>query len=514
MPEDRLLELQARPGEMTPPESSLLPAALPAFDRPLDSTTQLGTAPLDDEPTALTARPAAQDELVRPDPLPPTLVPPLEVSAKAERAEALPQSTADAKPAISFEALLGADTPRLELPEATYYPDATRPLLVNDAHFSEPTPPAASANPAPDTGDEEGMDHLFSRLRHRKQERIETGDLQVDRRAMPAPRPALIPTESATSDDEQQQGVSGGEAFDSVTMDEVSLDDWIMSLAPAELDDTEGDDAIVIHGDDWFGELAETSLDDTALEAPLGAADLASDDMADDTVADLRWGLAPAAPASSDIPVATPAPPPAAGPIPWSELAPDEPQPAANQFMREEAPSVEPMLTPAPGMPAPMETRWEPLAAAVTNSTHAYANGYHPSVPLVPAAPAFSPVFDSPPPAVVEQSGMRQDQDEQRAILESLVAADPTNHFARLTLAVAYADGYPEKALTEYRRLIKESEELVPEVIERLKEMIADGGAPTRTHRVLGDAYMKLGQFDLAMAEFQRALSNRPRGAK
>jgi hypothetical protein len=275
----------------------------------------------------------------------------------------------------------------------------------------------------------------------------------------------------------------------------------------------------VIHGDDWFGDLAESSLDDTALDdpaldEPLDAADLASAGVVDDTVADLRWGVAPAAPAPSDFPVATP-PPPAARQISWSELVPDEPQPAASQFMREEAPRVEPMPTQAPEMPAPLETRWEPLAVAATNGTHSYANGYHPPVPPVPPAPAFSPIFDAPTPVVAERSGlMRQDQDEQRAILESLVAADPTNHFARLTLAVAYGDGYPEKALTEYRRLIKESEELVPEVIERLKEMIADGGAPARTHRVLGDAYMKLGQFDLAMAEFQRAWSTRPRGGK
>jgi cytochrome c-type biogenesis protein CcmH/NrfG len=106
-------------------------------------------------------------------------------------------------------------------------------------------------------------------------------------------------------------------------------------------------------------------------------------------------------------------------------------------------------------------------------------------------------------------------QTEQLATLNAMVEAQPDNHFARLTLAVAYVSArQPEQALTEYRRLIKDSEELLPEVVERLKEMIADGDAPSRTHRVLGDAYMKLGQFDLAMAEFQRALNSRPRVAK
>jgi hypothetical protein len=106
-------------------------------------------------------------------------------------------------------------------------------------------------------------------------------------------------------------------------------------------------------------------------------------------------------------------------------------------------------------------------------------------------------------------------QTAQLASLSAMVEAEPENHFARLTLAVAYGSArLPEQALNEYRRLIKEAEDLIPEVVERLKEMIADGDAPPRAHRVLGDAYMKLGQFDLAMAEFQRALLTRPRVAK
>ena len=106
-------------------------------------------------------------------------------------------------------------------------------------------------------------------------------------------------------------------------------------------------------------------------------------------------------------------------------------------------------------------------------------------------------------------------QTEQLSKLSSLVEAQPDNHFARLTLAVAYVSSQQaEQGLNEYRRLIKESSELVPEVVERLKEMIADGDVPPRTHRVLGDAYMKLGQFDLAMSEFQRALTVRPRAGR
>jgi tetratricopeptide (TPR) repeat protein len=120
-----------------------------------------------------------------------------------------------------------------------------------------------------------------------------------------------------------------------------------------------------------------------------------------------------------------------------------------------------------------------------------------------------------PAPRPASATHVAQRQTAQLASLAAMVEAQPDNHFARLTLAVAYVSGrLPDQALSEYRRLIRESEELVPEVVERLKEMIADGDAPARAHRVLGDAYMKLGQFDLAMAEFQRALLARPRATK
>lgn len=514
LPEDRLLELQALPGEMTPPDIAPPTAALPTFEMPLDSTTFLSTAALGEETEATPVESGAKDELVGADL--PLFMPTHEVSATTDTTPQLSQETTEAKPAISFEALLGADTPRLELPEATYYPDATRPLLLDDANFFEHTQPTVSAPPTPEPAEEIGMDQLFSRLRHRKQERIETGDLQIDRRATPAPRPALIPTEPAVPvEDQHAQEGPGSEAFDSVTMDEASLDEWIMSLAPAELDEVESDDAIVIHGDDWFGDMTAVSSQAPTLDETPADEYLSSESAANDEVADLKWGVAPAAAAPVDLPVVPPAPQHAEESLPWSELVPDAPQPVANQFVCDEVASVEPMMIPAPEVSVPSETRWEPLAVAATNGSHGYTNGFHhnaPALPTAPAAPAFSPVFDAMPPD--RSSLQRQDQAEQRAILELLVAADPTNHFARLTLAVAYGADHPEQALTEYRRLIKESDELVPEVIERLKEMIADGDAPARAHRVLGDAYMKLGQFDLAMAEFQRALSTRPRGAK
>lgn len=67
----------------------------------------------------------------------------------------------------------------------------------------------------------------------------------------------------------------------------------------------------------------------------------------------------------------------------------------------------------------------------------------------------------------------------------------------------------PEEALATYRLRVKESETVPPEVVVALREMIAAGTGGPRAHRVLGEAYLKLGQYDLASAELQQALRAR-----
>lgn len=95
------------------------------------------------------------------------------------------------------------------------------------------------------------------------------------------------------------------------------------------------------------------------------------------------------------------------------------------------------------------------------------------------------------------------------ADLAARVAAAPDDVAARLALAAAYADERPEQALAEYRRAIKAAIELPPDAIAGLQRMIAAGRGGARAHRVLGEAYLKLGRYDLATAEFQRALAGR-----
>ena len=118
------------------------------------------------------------------------------------------------------------------------------------------------------------------------------------------------------------------------------------------------------------------------------------------------------------------------------------------------------------------------------------------------SAPAWDPAPAAQPAMAAPRAGT-----DQLAALEQQVAANPNNPMARLMLAAAYTGHDPDRALVEYRRLVREADALVPEVIERLQEMVEDGIGGARVHRVLGDAYMKLGQFERAAEEFQRALS-------
>lgn len=434
-------------------------------------------------------------------------------------------STAD------LDKLLSSDSQRLVAPPTENYPvDATRPLLADEAlelglaaapdedRLVSKLPVAAADD------DEPGMDKLFNRLRHRKNESLQTGDLLGNRRAQSPgadtgeiagpiaktqrPELPLLPP----VDDEEIPPAADTAAF----------------LAALDTDEAADEPQPEI------GDGDESFVDDTWLTSLVG------DEAADEG----NWGL-------TDREVGAQAAPPR------EVVEPVERGSSFTDLLGEDA--VLSAHTPAPvvraaepashwtggdanddmpDQPAPPSSDWSPSGggeamphwgdeaidtplAATASATP--INGHHhdaqDSVVMRVRTPAVAQAGGSRPPTAAANARpaarpvMRQT--EQLAQLSAMVEADPENHFARLTLAVAYTSSHqPELALTEYRRLIKESEELLPEVIERLKEMIADGEAPARTHRILGDAYMKLGQFDLAMAEFQRALTARPRVAK
>lgn len=67
----------------------------------------------------------------------------------------------------------------------------------------------------------------------------------------------------------------------------------------------------------------------------------------------------------------------------------------------------------------------------------------------------------------------------------------------------------PEEELAAYRQRVKESDTVPLDVVTALRRMIAAGAGGPRAHRVLGEAYLKLGEYDLASAELQQALRAR-----
>jgi thioredoxin-like negative regulator of GroEL len=364
--------------------------------------------------------------------------------------------------------------------------DVQTDLLV--ATTNSEAPPADSDDLSP------AMDQLFNRLRHRKLERIQTGDLTVNRQ-LPPNKPLSPPAgaQPAANTDSLITFTPGAAMETGV----LSFDEWqARQSGPGTVSDT----APAAELPEWAPAMSAEDETSDRQSAASGASQVAD---ADDPVAnrpsDAAWSSAahPAAEAGSDSADAALAEAPV-----WETL--DNPAPHYAPFTRQEraaAVASWPFIAAVPEQ-APDET-WHPAG----NRFHDEDSAREPELPepqaphgeAAPVAPAVST------PARVH----RQSQTEQIAALESMVAADPGNPFARLTLAVAYGSDRPDQALTEYRRLIKEADEVVPEVIERLQEMIADNAGGPRAHRVLGDAYMKLGQFDLAMAEFQRALATR-----
>ncbi len=496
-----------------------------------------------------------------------------------------------------LDKLLSTSAPRLVTPPPTdnYPVDATRPLLADETLMlgvAAATPTAedhlvSKAPAAPAEDDEVGMDKLFNRLRHRKHERIQTGDLLVNRRlqssgipgadtgeiAGPLPEPkkreqrlpgaTTVPgaaptfTEVAGADDAPEaEAIEAAAAFDDA-LDETAGDtaDFLAAIAEdsvsagaTPLPMVESDDAEVLVDDSWLTSLVDDTPDTgpawgldeviTLANATPPRGDRVATHASAPPVASAfgaARGETPSrtAPTEIDPDDAPPAggwaalldsaprdeiPEQPAPPDAWSSSSIGEDTPHWGDESLEEIaplgavpvakPPVETVPVRAPSWPA------APVAPARAEPEGVVMRARTGEEPRVPARLASRPLSPTPSPRPAAANALPR-QTEQLSKLSALVEAQPDNHFARLTLAVAYVSSQQaEQALSEYRRLIKEAPDLIPEVVERLKEMIADGEAPPRTHRVLGDAYMKLGQFDLAMAEFQRALTARPRAVR
>lgn len=107
----------------------------------------------------------------------------------------------------------------------------------------------------------------------------------------------------------------------------------------------------------------------------------------------------------------------------------------------------------------------------------------------------------TPPVAeeVAEESALRQ--------AEARVEADPHDHHSRLALARAYRDAARwADALAQYEQLVKAGA-LVDAVIADMEQVIEEQPADHTTYMVLGDAYMKDGRLQLALAAYREAMA-------
>ncbi len=89
-------------------------------------------------------------------------------------------------------------------------------------------------------------------------------------------------------------------------------------------------------------------------------------------------------------------------------------------------------------------------------------------------------------------------------------SAEPASddYGARLALARQWQRaGRTGEALAEYRTLLKRAPDLLPDVLEELRQRIADAPEDPEVHRLLGDAYVQQGEYLGALEAYNRAVA-------
>lgn len=109
----------------------------------------------------------------------------------------------------------------------------------------------------------------------------------------------------------------------------------------------------------------------------------------------------------------------------------------------------------------------------------------------------------------VESNGDRRDSDGGQEVEEdSGSAANPCAGSDLLTVAIRQQEaGQVDLAVEGYRELLMTAPELAESICHQLKLVLANQPDHGRAHRVLGDAYMKLGRFQMAIEEYNWVLS-------
>lgn len=176
---------------------------------------------------------------------------------------------------------------------------------------------------------------------------------------------------------------------------------------------------------------------------------------------------------------------------------PSQPQPIAAQQTQQVASELAQQATD--------QMAAQPIAAPQVTTQPAATPAPEPVAAQQATTQPTQPQF-TPQPASV--NGGTTSEPTQIDSYLKLVKSDPRNLLANIDLAEAYyQQGQYNQAITYYTGAIRVADKgTLDQLATRLQSILQQPGANPRFHRVLGDVYMKQGQFNVALNEYQLAL--------
>ncbi len=125
-------------------------------------------------------------------------------------------------------------------------------------------------------------------------------------------------------------------------------------------------------------------------------------------------------------------------------------------------------------------------------------------VPADSAAPPERPAFD---PGSISGLAPRVQAPVEHADTEDSAAPVGDDYISRLRLArKKRAEGRTDEALLEYRGILHNAPDTLDDLIHDLRDMVAETQDP-EVHRLLGDAYIREGNYLNALESYNRALA-------
>jgi tetratricopeptide (TPR) repeat protein len=196
---------------------------------------------------------------------------------------------------------------------------------------------------------------------------------------------------------------------------------------------------------------------------------------------------------------------------------PVEPVAAPVAQVQQEVPAAdEPTAVPTAPLPAPEQIPAPALAA----STVQQATPSAPPAPLVPAYRADAllenelettmrrPAVRLQPLQAAARSGAGSLATRGRPVERKPASEGPLSPKEQLVRGYQYQlAGAYDDAMQDYRVVIRNAPELLDEIISNLRALIKLAPRYTAGYRVLGDAYMRQGQYLQAMEAYNKALT-------